>query len=212
MSARFSLHGLWLSGPTYKVGLYLSLAGEPFDYAHVDLLAGAHKDPDYLAKQRYGQVPLLVDRQNGRHLIQSASILEYLADTLGRFGGANLDERIAAREWMYWDFDRLARGVYLPRLARAGFLPVASEVLDYFSAEGRAALGVLDGHLAGRGWMVGEGVTIADIDLYGVVAYAGPAGHDLAGMPNLSAWASRMAGLPGFLGPEDCLPKESRAA
>ncbi len=68
MPARFVLHGLFRSGPTYKVGLMLALAGEPFDYVHVDLPTGEHKQPDYLAKQRFGQVPLLVDRQNGRHL------------------------------------------------------------------------------------------------------------------------------------------------
>ncbi len=212
MPARFTLHGLWLSGPSYKVGLFLSLAGEPFDYVHVDLRAGAHKQPGYLARQRYGQVPLLVDEQSGRNVVQSAAILEYLADTTGRFGGANLDERIAAREWMYWDFDRLARGIYRPRGIRAGFAPAPPEVLEHYTAEGRAALAILDGHLAGRDWLVGEGVTIADIDIYGVLAYAGEAGHDLAAVPNVEAWTRRMQALPGFREPADCLPRESRAA
>src|SRR3954469_14023052 len=40
MSARYTLHGIWASGPTYKAGLLLALAGEPFDYVHVDLRAG----------------------------------------------------------------------------------------------------------------------------------------------------------------------------
>lgn len=212
MPARFTLHGVWLSGPTYKVGLFLALAGEPYDYVHVDLRGGEHKQPGYLAKQRYGQVPLLVDAQNGRHLTQSAAILEYLADTTGRFGGANLDERIAAREWMYWDFDRLARGVYRPRAVRAGFGQLPPEVLEHYMAEGRAALASLDGHLAGRTFLVGEGVTIADIDLYGVAAYAAEAGHDLGAVPNVAAWMGRIEALPGFHEPAACLPKATRAA
>src|SRR3954454_3335436 len=77
--------------------------------------------PAYRAEQRFGQVPLLVDNENGRHLCQSASILEYLADRTGKFGGADLDERIRTREWMFWEFDRLAPNVYRPRAARAGF-------------------------------------------------------------------------------------------
>jgi len=212
MAARFTLHGIWASGPTYKIGLYLALAGEPFDYVHVDLRAGEHRRPDFLARQRYGQVPLLVDASNGRHLAQSAAILEYLADVTGRFGGANLDERIAAREWMYWDFDRLARGIYRPRGARAGFMPLAPEVLEHYLGEGRAALGILDAHLAGRDFLVGEGVTIADIDIYGVVAYADQAGHDLSGLPNVTAWMGRIAAMPGHAGPADLLPQASRAA
>ena len=212
MPARYTLHGVFASGPTYKVGLMLALAGEPFDYVHVALREGEHKTPAYLAKQRFGQVPLLVDNSNGRHLCQSAAILEYLADATGRFGGTSLDERIAAREWIFWGWDRLARGVYRPRGAKAGFMQLTPEVLAHYEAEGRAALQVLDGNLGGRNWLVGEGPTIADIDLYGVVAYAGQAGHDLSQYPNVTAWTKRIEGLPGYAGPENLLPKESRAA
>ena len=59
--SKMTLYGIWLSGPTYKAGLALSLMGQPFAYKHVDLRAGAHKQPDYLAVNRYGQVPALVD-------------------------------------------------------------------------------------------------------------------------------------------------------
>lgn len=170
MPAPYTLHGVWASGPTYKVGLMLALAGAPFDYVHVNLREGEHKKPEYLAKQRFGQVPLLVDNSNGRHLCQSASILEYLADATGRFGGASLDERIAAREWILWGWDRLARGIYRPRGAKAGFAKFPPEVLAHYESEGRAALTFLDERLAGRAWIVGEGPTIADIDLYGVTA------------------------------------------
>ena len=212
MAARYTLHGIWLSGPTYKVGLFLSLAGEPFDYVHVNLREGEHKRPEYLAKQRFGQVPLLVDNSNGRHLCQSASILEYLADRTGRFGGASLDERIHAREWMFWDFDRLTRGIYRPRAAKLGFAKFEPDVLSHYENEGRTNLKVLDDHLKGRSWIVGDGPTIADIDITGVVAYAPQAGHDLGAFPNVAAWLKRMEALPGYRGPDELLPKETKAA
>lgn len=212
MSARFDLHGIFLSGPTYKVGLMLSLAGEPFDYTHMNLMEGEHKRPPYLSKQRYGQVPLLVDRSNGRHLCQSAAILEYLADTLGKFGGASLDERLQAREWLYWDFDRLASPLYRARVIKAGIRPAPADVLEDCQSAARTALKVLDAHLAGRGWLVGEGPTIADIDIYGVVAFAGAAGIDLADYPQVAAWTKRLEALPGFKPADALLPKESRVA
>src|SRR6185369_3396894 len=59
--SKLTLYGIWLSGPTYKAGLALSLMGQPFAYKHVDLRAGAHKQPEYLAINRFGQVPALVD-------------------------------------------------------------------------------------------------------------------------------------------------------
>lgn len=212
MSARFTLHGIWLSGPAYKVGLMLSLAGEPFDYVHVNLREGEHKRPDYLKKQRFGQVPLLVDTSNGRHLCQSASILEYLADTLGKFGGSTLEERFQAREWMFWEFDRLAAPIYRLRGVRLGFRSVAQPVAESYFQDGMLALQILDDSLKGRDWLVGEGMTIADIDLYGVVTYAAQGGFPLAKFAHVEGWMKRLESLPGFSGPFDLLPKESRTA
>lgn len=211
MTARFELHGITISGPTYKVALMLSLAAEPFDYIHINMFEGEHKQPPHRARQRYGQVPLLIDRNNGRHLCQSAAILEYLADMTGKFGGASLDERLQIREWLYWDFDRLAAPLYRARVIRAGIRQAPPEVLEDATKSAQAALTVLDEHLAGRSWTVGEGATIADIDLYGVVAYADQAGIDLAAYPNVSAWKKRVEALPGFRAP-GFLPRESKAA
>jgi glutathione S-transferase len=212
MPARYTLHGSFRSGPTYKVGLMLSLAGEPFDYVHVNMREGEHKTPAYMARQRYGQVPLLIDNSNGRGLCQSASILEYLADRTGKFGGGSLEERIEAREWMFWEFDRLAPNIYRPRAAKAGFRQFDPAVLAQYEADGAAALKALDTHLAGRTWLVGEGPTIADIDVYGVVRYAPEGGYDLDAFPNVSAWKSRVEALPGFGDPGALLPMESKAA
>ncbi len=212
MTARFELHGFAYSGPTYKVALTLSLMGEPFDYTHVNMMAGEHKQPPHLSRQRYGQVPLLIDRNNGRHLCQSAAILEYLADMKGAFGGASLDERLQTREWMYWDFDRLAAPLYKARVIKLGFRKAAPEVVEDCIQAAQSALGVLEAHLAGRDWLVGEGATIADIDIYGVVTFADEAGIALADYPRLQAWAQRFEALPGFKARADLLPMESRAA
>ncbi len=212
MPARFELNGVFLSGPTYKVGLMLALANEPFDYVHVNLVEGEHRQPPYMSKQRYGQVPLLVDRNNGRHLCQSAAILEYLADMLGTFGGATLDERLEVREWLYWDFDRLVPAIYRSRGIRLGFMPGGEETLGLCAANAASALKTLDRHLAGKGWIVGDGATIADIDIFGVLVYAGEAAVDLAPYANVTAWMGRVEALPGFKRPTDLLPQETRAA
>jgi glutathione S-transferase len=212
MPARYELHGFWPSGPTYKVGLMLALCGEAFDYVSVNLRAGEHKKPEFLARQRFGQVPLLIDKGNGRALTQSASILEYLAEHLGSFAGDTEEEKIAAREWMFWDFDRLAPNIYRSRGMRLGLRSMTFETASMYFNEGNTALKVLDEHLAGRSWVVGSGPTIADIDIYGVLDYAAAGGFDLAQYKNISAWISRFKGLKGFASPEQVLPKESRKA
>jgi glutathione S-transferase len=212
MAARYELHGIWLSGPAYKVGLMLSLCGEPFDYVHVNLRAGEHKTPAFMAKQRFGQVPLLIDNGNGRKLCQSASILEYLAEMLGKFAGDTVEEKIEAREWMFWDFDRLAPNIYRSRGMRIGLRSMPFDTAAMYFNEGNIALKVLDDHLAGHNWLVGKGASIADIDLYGVLDYAAVGGFDLAQYKNLTAWITRFKALKGFGTPEQILPKESRKA
>lgn len=212
MTARYTLHGIWLSGPAYKVGLLLALAGEKFNYEHVNLRAGEHKQPGFVAKQRYGQVPLLEDAETGLKLCQSASILEYLADHLGKFGGQGAQEKIEAREWMFWDFDRLAGHIYRMRGQRLGLRSIAQPIAEMHFTEGKVALKVLDDHLKGRHWLVGSGLTIADIDIYGVVAYAPAGGFNLAQYENLSGWMTRMESQPGFKPNDQLLPKASQAA
>lgn len=213
MAARYALHGIWASGPTYKVGLMLTLTGTPFDYEHIEMMQGAHKSPAYLAKNRFGQVPALEDRETGRTMCQSSAILEYLAETTGQFAGADAAERQVAREWVHWSNDRLARGVFRPRGIRFGFLKVHEEVGAHYEGEGKAALAELDKHLAGRTWLAGgTGPTFADIDVYGVVGYAPQAGLDLAATPNVAAWAKRVEALPHFQSVDTLLPKQSRSA
>lgn len=212
MTARFTLHGIWLSGPAYKVGLMLALAGETFNYEHVNLRAGEHKQPGFVAKQRYGQVPLLEDAETGLQLCQSASILEYLAEKLAKFGGGSAQEKILAREWMYWDFDRLAMHIYRMRGQRLGLRSLSQPIVEMHFTDGSVALKVLDDHLKGRDWLVGKGLTIADIDIYGVVSYASAGGFNLAQYENLSAWMKRMESQPGFKANDQLLPKATQAA
>jgi glutathione S-transferase len=209
---RYQLYGIWASGPSYKVGLMLALAGISYDYVHVDLPGGAQRQPDYLSKNRFGVVPCLLDRETGENLCQSSAILEYIADTAGKFTGANATERREAREWVMWSWDRFARGVYRPRAYRFGFWKASEDVQAHYLEEGRAGLKTLDTHLADKNWLVGATPTFADIDVYGVAAYAEQAGHDLATYPNVRAWMSRIEALPNYQGPDQLLPRESRVA
>ncbi|MCC6948288.1 MAG: glutathione S-transferase family protein [Bradyrhizobiaceae bacterium] len=208
MSNRFTLYGNFRSGPTYRVGLMLSLCGEPFSYVHIDFAKGEHKHPDYLAKNRYGQVPCLYDGKH--HFNQSASILQYLADATGKFGGKTPEERAYIREWMYWDFDRLTPGIFRTRVYARGIRKADAAVVDSYRADGEAGLAVLEGWLGKHAWLVGDGPTIADMHVYAAVHFAPDGGFDLSKYPGISAWAKRVEALPGYASCEAVLPKESR--
>ncbi len=207
--SKMTLYGIWLSGPTYKAGLALSLLGQRFAYKHVDLRAGAHKQPEYLAVNRYGQVPALVD--GDLKLCQSGSILLYLAEKFGKMGGKTAEEKARVREWLFWEFDRLASNIYRPRAIKRGFMKAEDNVLQLYTGLANDALKVLDASLAKSAFLVGDEVTMADVAVYGDVAYAEEGAIDLAPYPNVKAWMARVEKLPGFKKYADLLPQQDAA-
>jgi glutathione S-transferase len=207
--SKMTLYGIWLSGPTYKAGLAMSLMGQSFAYKHVDLRAGAHKQPEYLAINRFGQVPALVD--GDLKLCQSGAILLYLADKSGKMGGKTAEEKARVREWLFWEFDRLASNIYRPRAIKRGFMKADDNVHQMYVNQAGDALKVLDGALAKSDFLVGSEATIADVAVYGDVAYAEEGAIDLSPYPNVKAWMARIEKLPGFKKYEDVLPKQDAA-
>mgnify|MGYP003633973996 FL=1 len=206
---RYTLHGIFASGPTYKVGLMLHMTSTPFDYVHVDLRSGAHKADAFLAKNRYGQVPVLDDHEKDMCLCQSSVILDYLADETGRFGGKDRAERLRAREWQLWGAGQLTTGIYRTRALKLGFLQFPEQVAEANFNAANGALKELNGLLDGRDWLVGAGPTIADLDIYGIAAYAPQAQVDLANYAHLRRWMAKVEALPGFKNVDTALPKES---
>jgi glutathione S-transferase len=205
---RFTLYGMLGSGPTYTVGLMLSLCKHPFSYFHVNLREGQHKQPDYLVKNRYGQVPALRDGQV--YYVQSAAILQHLAEQLHKFDGKTEVEKNRIREWMFWQWDKLAVPVFRLRARARGLRQFGDEVRVMYDTEAKGALAALENELAKSEWIAAKRPTVADVGVYGVLRYIAEASIDLTPYPNVSAWKKRFEALPGFGTPEQILPMESR--
>jgi glutathione S-transferase len=208
MSGRFILHGSPHSLPTYRVALMLRLSGIGFSFRYVSFQRGMHLTPEFRALSRWGQVPAL--EHDGRTLLQSAAILEYLSETLGVLGGANAQERQEIREWLFWDADRLyppLYGWYGVELARRKLLPLSFDpaLVAEFERKGRAALDAFDAQLSGRQFLVGRAPTIADICCYADIAFAKLSDKGLSEWPSVVAWSARIEALSGFAAPFDLL-------
>jgi glutathione S-transferase len=208
MNSGFVLHGSPHSLPTYRVALMLRLSGVAFAFRYVSFQRKMHLTAEFRALSRWGQVPVL--EHDGHILLQSPAILEYLAELLGHFGGADATARQHIREWLFWDADRLyppLYGWYGVELGRRGLLPLAFDpvLAAEFDRKGAAALGILDASLAGRHFMVGDAATIADICCYADIAFAKLGVKDLTAWPDVAAWAERIEALPGFAAPFDLL-------
>ena len=205
---RFTLYGSPHSLPTYKVALMLRMSGEPFSFRYVGFQKGMHKTPEFRALSRWGQVPVLLDGDQVH--LQSGAIVEYLAETLGRFQGRDPEVRHSVREWMYWDVDALyppVFGCYSVELDRRNLLPLNIEppIAVYHRRRAEAALSALDGHLAHGHYICGVEPTVADLFCCGDVAFAEVCEFQVSRWQNLASWMSKMKSLPGFNAPFDLL-------
>lgn len=209
MADGFTLYGSPHSQFTYKIALTLRLAGVGFSFRYISFQKGMQRTPEFRSLSRWGQVPVL-EHATAR-LVQSGAILEYLAETLHRFGGPDAATRREIREWLYWNADRLAPpiyGCYGVALGERGLLPIQVDpaVAAYHRRGAEAAFGVLDETLARRATLVAAELTIADLCCYGEAAFARMSGFDLARWPNVSRWATRIEAQRGFGPPLELLP------
>ena len=185
------------SGHAHRAELFLSLLGLPVTLIDVDLTKGAQKLPDFLARNPFGQVPVIED--GDVTIADSNAILVYLA---GRYdaGGTWLprDPVAAAKvqQWLSVAAGPLASG---PALARVGLL--FKRPIDLAKAQdtARALFTVMNAHLGKSPFLAGPAPTIADIAIYTYTVLAPEGGIDLDPYPQIQAWLKRIEALPGFL-------------
>ena len=186
-----------LSGHSHRVETFLSILGLSADIVDVDLANGAHKQPDYLAKNRFGQVPVLEDGSDT--LSDSNAILVYLATRYDADRTWLPEDLVAAAE--VHRFLSVAAGKIAYGPAAARLVNVFGATLDHDNAisTAHAILAELDAHLAGRNWLVTEQPTIADIANYAYIAHAPEGDVSLQDYANVRAWLQRIEQLSGFV-------------
>jgi glutathione S-transferase len=192
------LYDYLASGNGYKVRLLLRLLRIPFERVEVDLLRGESRTPEFLAKNPEGRIPVL-RLPDGTHLFESNAILCYLAE-----GTPYLPEERLARaqvlQWMFWEQYSHEPNVATVRhwVKLVGVPEDKRMLLEQKRDLGARALSVMEGHLEGRAYFVGERFTVADIALYAYTHVAPEGGFDLAPYPRVRAWLDRVRDRPGF--------------
>jgi glutathione S-transferase len=206
MDDRLTLFGSFTSSSSYKPMLFLSLARLPFSFRTVNLKIGKQNEPEHLARNRYGKVPVLQHR--GLTIVQSNVILSYLASTTGHFEGKSEQDRWTAREWIDWESDAISNVAKVRHYSR--FRQVDPAVMAYFRPPAEAALTFVDKSLKGRDWLVGDSPTIADIGCWGRMVFMAEGGMNIENWPHLLAWSNRLKAMEGFALPYDLIPSKDR--
>ena len=158
-----------------KVSTALEELGLPYEAHRVDIMANETWTPDFLSLNPNGKIPAIIDPDGpgGKPiaLFESGAILLYLAEKTGKLIPLDPAGRYETIQWLF--FQNAAIGPIFGQLgyfhAFAGKAIEDKRPRDRFLAEAQRLLGVLDGWLADRLWIMGDDYTIADISLFGWV-------------------------------------------
>jgi glutathione S-transferase len=185
-----------LSGHSHRVRLFLGLIGARHDLVEIDLGTGAHKKPEFLALNAFGQVPVLDD--GGTIVTDSNAILVYLSKKLALTDWLPEAPAAAAavQKWLSVAAGQIAYGPAAARLVTvfgAAFRP------DEVIARAHALLAVVEAELSGRDFIAAASPTVADVALYSYIARAPEGNVDLQAYPKVRAWLARIEALPGFV-------------
>ncbi len=187
------LYASEMSGNAHKVRMALAILGLGWDERATD--AAARKTDAFLALNPMAQIPVYVE---GDFILRdSQAILAYLAarHRPGDWDGRTPEERGAIMIWLSHAANEIFNG---PALLRAERLFGWSVDRERATAVADRILPMVEAHLEGRDWLVGDRLTVADLAASPYLALAPDGGIDLGQWPAIRDWTRRIAALPDF--------------
>jgi GST-like protein len=155
-----------------KASIALEELGLPYEVHKVAFDKNDQTSPEFLSLNPNNKIPAILDPQGpgGKPLalFESGAILLYLAEKTGKLIPQDAARRYQAIQWLMFQMGGIG-----PMFGQLGFFHKFAgkdyedkRPRDRYAAESKRLLGVLNGHLKGREWMVGDEYTIADISIF----------------------------------------------
>ena len=187
--------------------------GSPVEYVRVNLGKGENTSPSYLAINPNGKVPALTDGDTA--VWEANAIMAYLA----RRAGSDLwprddDRQIELTRWLSWDashFTRHGGTLVFEHIIKPQFLKTSPDPKAVEEATGffHRFASVLNEHLRGNRYILGDSLTIADFALAATLPQAEQAKIPVKEFAEIGRWHARLCELPAWREP---FPKTPAAA
>jgi glutathione S-transferase len=185
-----------------RVNIFMAEKGIEIERVGIDLMAGEHKQPDYLAKIGVAQVPAL-ELDDGTILTESVAICRYLEalQPEPNMMGRDVMEQVTIEKWQRLvEFRLFATVAACFRHTNPHLAVLEDQCADWGEVNrGRldGRLGELDRRLEGRDWIAAGRLTIADITALVAVDFLRVIKHPIPeSYTNLLAWLERMRARP----------------
>ena len=196
------LHEYSDSGNCYKIRLLLAFLGRPYERREYDILKGETRTEAFLSGvNANGRIPVL--QVGDRFLPESNAALYYLAKGT-RFFPDDAWTGADVMKWMFFEQYSHEPNVATMRFWKAflgldNLTDMQRMLVPLKEDAGNAALKLMDEHLDGRRFFVGDTLTIADIALYAYTHVAEEGGFDLKAYPNVKAWCEAIGLEEGYV-------------
>ena len=176
----------------------------PVEFVYLDLRQGEQKRPSYVALNPNGTVPTLID--GDQVLWEADAIMCHLSRRTGSDLWPGDNRQIEVLRWLSWNAQHFTRcggalyfeGVIKPRF---GAGPADENAIQSALVGFRRFAGILNDHLCGRAWLVGDGLTVADFSVAITLPYAAQARMPLDEFPEIRRWHDRLNTLDAWRSP-----------
>lgn len=202
--AELTLHCFAQSGNAYKAALMLELCGIEWTPRFVDFFGGETRSEAYREVNPMGEVPVL--ETGDMTLSQSAVILDYIAGETGKFGAQSVADGREILRWLFWDNHKLTGYTATYRFLKNFTAAGENQVTKFLEDRVYSAFKILDKHLTGRKFVVGDSLSIADISLCGYLFWDDEIGVNWADYPGIDTWLQRIKVTPGWVHPYKLMP------
>ncbi|EWY37626.1 glutathione S-transferase [Skermanella stibiiresistens SB22] len=183
------------SGSRRRVTSAAAIMGIEIERVNIDLFKGESHTPEFLKLNPHGLTPVMVD---GDVVLYEASAINiYLAEKVGSdLLSTSPAERYQILQWMFWSGEQwriFATLTFDERIAKR-FMgqPEDNSIVQLAADKIRAAAAVLDAHLAEHRFIVGDHLTLADIDIAAPFSQNARTKVPFSEFPNLVAWQQRL--------------------
>lgn len=206
MVEALTLHEDPRSGNCYKIKLTAALLGLPLATRAYDIMQGDTRTPEFLATvNANGRIPVLQigEGETARFLPESNAACWYVAH-----GSALIPaDRFAQADMLRWMFfeqynhepNVATLRFWMQFVGEANLSDAQRGQIEAKRTAGRAALALMDQHLADHAFLCGAAPTLADIALFPYTHVADEGGLALDNHPHILAWITRIEALPGFV-------------
>ena len=195
MTEQLILHEDPRSGNCYKIRLTAAQLDRPVERRFYDIMKGETRTPEFLETiNANGRIPVL--QIGDRLLPESNAACFYLAEG-SELVPEDRFERADMLRWMFFEQYSHEPNIATLRfwLAFVGIEALSGLQRDQIAVKRKAGsevLKLMDDYLAGRDWLVGDAMSLADICLFAYTHVADEGGFELELYPNVIAWMERI--------------------